>query len=206
MTLRTFLIVLGLALTGLAAPTAASAMTFTRINEDAGCKASVCVVAAGEIRKDTAKAFRTFVRNQHIPAGALVVFDSHGGRLLQSLELGKAIRAAGLYTAVGRYDRDEQRFDRGGECISACAYAFLGGVQRDVDDYARLGVHQFACDPGMEPSLSVSDAQALMGLISIYTDKMVGKSAIVMLAARTPPTGTHWLSDHELRSYRVVTN
>jgi hypothetical protein len=182
----------------------AKAMTFERVHSR-GCHAEACIVARGEIEKDTADQFKAFVRARGIPAGSVVVFDSPGGLLLQSLKLGEAIRAAGLYTAVGRYDRIHRQFTRGGECVSACAYAFLGGVQRDVAEHARLGVHQFSCEPGREGSLDIADAQQLMALIQIYAEKMVGKAAVVTLAAGTSPADTRWLSAGELRRYQVVT-
>jgi hypothetical protein len=202
MLLRTLTIVVGLAVAGLGTP--AGAMTFEKVQTRA-CGDSACLVARGEIEANTARDFKAYVRAHHVPRGAVVVFDSPGGRLLESLALGEAIREAGLYTSVGRYDRSHRKFVKGGDCISACAYAFLGGVQRDVADHARLGVHQFSCEPGKEQTLSIADAQTLMGLIQIYTQKMVGKANLVTLAARTPPADTYWLSKVELRNYQVVT-
>jgi hypothetical protein len=201
--LRTLLIAVSLVL-GVFAAGETRAMTFERLDGPV-CENSPCVLAKGEIRKNTAAVFKAFVRSHDVPAGAVVVFDSPGGMVLQSLALGQAIRDAGLYTAVGRFDRRERQFVEGGECISACAYAFLGGVQRDVARHARLGVHQFSSEPGTEGSLNVSDAQMLMGLIQVYTDRMVGKTTLLTLAARTAPTDTYWLSSAELRNYRVVT-
>jgi hypothetical protein len=182
----------------------AHAMTFEKV-QSRDCHAEACVLAKGEIEKDTADQFRDFIQSRRVPAGSVVVFDSPGGVLLQSLKLGEAIRKAGLYTTVARYDRGSHRFTSGGECVSACAYAFLGGVQRHVADDARLGVHQFSCEPGKEGSLDVADAQQLMALIHIYAEKMVGKAAVVTLAATTSPADTRWLSAGELRRYQVVT-
>lgn len=188
------------------APVGARAMTFERVDGARICKADPCVLATGEIEKDTAAQFRAFIRRSDIHAGATVVFDSPGGMLLESLALGRAIRDAGLYTAIGRYDRVTGEFTTGAQCVSACAYAFLGGVQREVGAKARIGVHQFAALPGQPDSLNASDAQALMGLISVYMNRMVGGSELLVLAAATPPTDAHWLSSRELRNCGVVTN
>lgn len=194
------------AVTLILAPAGAHAMTFERVDGAQICKADPCVLATGEIEKDTAGQFRTFVRQSGIHAGATVVFDSPGGMLLESLALGRAIREAGLYTAIGRYDRTTGLFTTGAQCVSACAYAFLGGVQREVGGRARFGVHQFAALPGQPESLNAADAQALMGLISAYMNRMVGKSELLVLAAATPATDAHWLSSRELRNCAVVTN
>ena len=188
------------------APAGAHAMTFERVDGAHICKIDPCVLATGEIEKDTAGQFRTFIKQADIHAGATVVFDSPGGMLLESLALGRAIREAGLYTAIGRYDRATGEFTTGAQCVSACAYAFLGGLQREVGAKARIGVHQFAALPGEPDSLDASDAQALMGLISAYLNRMVGKSELLVLAAETPPTDAHWLSSRELRNCAVVTN
>lgn len=206
MRLRSMVAAAALGLAALAgAPEAAQAMTFERLDTAPVCDTSPCVLASGEIEKDTAAEFKAFIKTNGIAPGATVVFDSPGGFLLQGLALGEAIREAGLYTAVGRFDRVTGRLVRGSQCVSACAYAFLGGVQRDVAEHARLGVHQFACAADAAGELSVSDAQALMGLIAIYMEKMVGKTTVLSLAAATPAKSTYWLSPHELRSYRVVT-
>jgi len=194
------------AVTLILAPAGANAMTFERVDGAQICKTDPCVLATGEIEKGTAGEFRSFIRASDIHAGATVVFDSPGGALLESLALGRAIRDAGLYTAIGRYDRERGEFTTGAACISACAYAFLGGVQRDVGAKARFGVHQFAAAPGVPDSVSVSDAQALMGLISAYMTRMVGNSSLLVLAAGTPPSGSYWLSSRELRNCAVVTN
>lgn len=184
-------------------PRAALAMTFERLDQGPLCRANACILATGEIEKGAAEEFTTFARTHRVPRGATVIFDSPGGVLLESLKLGRAIREAGLFTAVGRYE--DGFFTTGGECISACAYAFLGGVQRRVAGDGRVGVHQFAAAIDSQ-GLTASDAQALMGLIVIYLDRMIGKTTVLTIAAATPPANTRWLSTGELRRYAVVTN
>ncbi|HEX6860820.1 MAG TPA: hypothetical protein VF138_11555 [Caulobacteraceae bacterium] len=177
-------------------------MTFERLEAGPACRAG-CILATGEIEKGSAEAFTQFARANHIRRGARVIFDSPGGVLLEGLRLGRAIRDAGLVTSVGRFEDGE--FIAGGQCVSACAYAFLGGVQRRVLGDGRLGVHQFAAAIDSQ-GLTASDAQTLMGLIAIYLDRMVGKTSVLTLAAATPPADTRWLSAHELRRYALVTD
>jgi hypothetical protein len=193
------------AVTLILAPVGANAMTFERVDGAQICRTDPCVLATGEIDTGTAGEFKAFLHKSDVHAGATVVFDSPGGVLLESLALGRVIREAGLYTAIGRYDREKGEFTTGASCVSACAYAFLGGVQRDVAAKAHFGVHQFSADPAVPDSISVADAQALMGLISIYMNRMVGNSSLLVLAAATPPSGSHWLSSRELRNCAVVT-
>jgi len=194
------------ALACLAGPSLAAAMTFHRIDAAAFCATDPCVVASGEIDQDTAEEFTDFITIADVPSGATVMFDSPGGSLLAGLALGRAIRRAGFYTAVGRYDSDNERLKNGGRCASACAYAFLGGVQRGVGRHARLGVHQFANRQDAQKPISVGEARLLTAAVERYTEQMVGKAAILNLAAGTPPWRTYWLSSDELRAHHVVTD
>ena len=58
--------------------------------------------------------------NQYPSQAKYIWFDSIGGSQYEGLTIGRAIRAAGGYTVVGN----------GNSCNSACAYAFMGGVER----------------------------------------------------------------------------
>ena len=61
-------------------------------------------------------------------------FDSPGGSVIEGMEIGRKIRAAQLATRV----------PRGGKCASICAFAFLGGVLRQVDPGGAFIVHMFS--------------------------------------------------------------
>src|SRR5262245_8912007 len=63
--------------------------------------------------------------------------NSPGGNLFAGMQLGRLIRARGASTYI-----INPRTLLPGECYSACALAFLGGVYRFSDYGARYGVHQ----------------------------------------------------------------
>jgi hypothetical protein len=63
-------------------------------------------------------------------AGNTVWFASNGGDIDTAMELGRLLRKAGIYTAIGRND----------QCMSACVFAFMGGERRSVA--GRLGIHR----------------------------------------------------------------
>lgn len=65
-----------------------------------------------------------------------IVMEGPGGRMGPAYELFKVIRDRRLNTRVER------------ECDSACTIMFLGGVQRSLGPYGRLGFHQIGF-PGM---------------------------------------------------------
>ncbi|HSX65765.1 MAG TPA: hypothetical protein VLF15_13605 [Pseudoxanthomonas sp.] len=83
-----------------------------------------------------------------------VAFDSPGGNLRAGLLLGMVLRGVGLNSLVADQYTEELFEDgsfetaivpvvTGAGCFSACAYAFMGGVSRKLEEGGRIGVHQF---------------------------------------------------------------
>lgn len=104
-----------------------------------------------------------------------IVFDSPGGSVVAGLRLGEIIRRHGLSTEVGPEYTEEvflpgkqsteiRPVARDPVCLSACAYAFMGGVSRTLVEGGRLGVHQF--QGGVADQEAV--AQSLVSVISQY--------------------------------------
>src|SRR4029450_8293903 len=65
-----------------------------------------------------------------LPSG-FVAFSSDGGSLVAGLRIGEAIRRKGFSTIV----------PDGRRCASACALAWLGGVERFIGTGGRIGFH-----------------------------------------------------------------
>ncbi|MCE7028410.1 hypothetical protein [Jiella avicenniae] len=116
------------------APTLVIAMEF-RFDGEA-------IRATGAIEKGDADRFAATVAPSIDGPLFTVSFDSPGGSLLEGMRLGEAIHAADAGTMV----------ERGKNCLSACAIAFLGGktfgsyahqVRREIEPGARLGYHGF---------------------------------------------------------------
>jgi hypothetical protein len=197
---------IALALTALIllAATPAAAMTFETITGPDACAGRTCILANGDIDKDSGDQFATFLRTNKIGAGGLVVLNSQGGHLLQSLTLGNEIRQAGLSTTVASFDRATSRFRTGGRCASACAYAFLGGVKRYVELGAKIGVHQ-VFNLGDASSLSAADGQWLMSMVAAHVSRLCGNLDVLIPALRTRPDDMHWLTARELSQDTVIT-
>jgi len=99
--------------------------------------ASFCgayVLAQGVITPRTPDIFTAFLegRPRYKPT---IHFDSPGGNLMAAMRLGFSIRKHGLDTYVGGpYEHEPalgaetQTIVGSAVCLSACAYAFLGGV------------------------------------------------------------------------------
>jgi hypothetical protein len=182
----------------------AEAMTFQAVGGPAECAGRACILAEGLIDEHTSRDFEAFLKDHQIARGGLVVLDSEGGNLMESLKLGNEIREAGLATTVRGYDRGAGQFRDGGACASACAYAFLGGVERSVGAGARIGVHQIYT-AGDTWALSAQDGLQLMSLVAVHVRRMCGDLDLLIPAMRTRPGDMHWLSPGELTRYAVVT-
>jgi len=103
-----------------------------------------------------------------------IFFHSPGGALGASLELGRLIRQQKLVTGVARtiprscdrdnfYDKACQALKRAGlelmsefdtdvlMCSSGCVYALIGGTERLVPPWGRLGIHSHGSNPNADP-------------------------------------------------------
>jgi hypothetical protein len=100
------------------------------------------ISATGKIEIDDADKVSRIVnleyKQRHRIVRGLVTlnFDSEGGSLLGGLRLGYALRALAVHTNIGA----------GKVCLSACAFAFLGGQQRTVE--GKFGVHASRFEQG----------------------------------------------------------
>jgi hypothetical protein len=151
------------------------------------------------IRTDTAAQFARFLKINHVPAGAEIDFQSVGGDVLGALKLGLLVHRAGLDTHVRTRGGDT---NDPGICASACAYVFLAGLHREVEDGARLGVHQFSSNSGLA---DIAETQRIVAMIYLYMETVGAEPAVERLALLTPPDNVHWLSRDELEGYKVVT-
>jgi hypothetical protein len=121
---------------------------------------------------------------------AFVAFSSDGGSLVAGLRIGEAIRRKGFSTIVP----DGQR------CASACALAWLGGVERFIGTDGKIGFHA-AYD-------LASDGDAGIGntVVSAYLAKIGLPYEAVIYITQTAPNEMTWLnmSDAAQRGIRVT--
>src|SRR5690606_20228716 len=135
----TFLISLSMLLIQISSAQA-KPMTFTIGSEPQRCGDPGCggwIDAIGDVTASTPTDFANFLaRTPHPPQA--IRFTSPGGNLLAGLKLGEIIRQHKFNT--------EAVF-----CASACAYAFLGGVERSyADGQSKFGVHRFYHNQAMQ--------------------------------------------------------
>ena len=155
------------------------------------------MVGQGEIDSHTLSNFRSALlkgtkKNRLEPSdlSLTVVLSSLGGSLAAGLQLGREIRRLNFDTrAVSDLDHvitvkggyEEKPLLRHAKCLSACAYAFLGGSTRSVESDSVLGVHQFKSTT----TVSESDVQSAGAQLSIYVEEMGISQRFVTIAALT---------------------
>ncbi|WP_158970130.1 COG3904 family protein [Chachezhania sediminis] len=122
---------------------------------------------------------------------------SPGGSVQDALQIGRAIRSAGLETAMLAGDI----------CYSACPYVLAGGVRRQVDDGASVGVHQhyFGESTVLPAFVAVEKIQQGQARVVAYLDEMGIDLRLTEHALATPPDEIYVLIPKELRDYRLVT-
>lgn len=147
------------------------------------------IAAEGVITKDTPDEFRRFLENNIVYRENRVEFNSPGGNLYAAMELGRIIRRFGNDTTLGRsitldnpeFSMDVLQLDDA-VCLSACAYAFLGGQRRYFSDEDRLGVHRFG---NADYEISVNEAQGATSDIARYIEEMGADQRLLQIASRT---------------------
>jgi len=119
------------------------------------------LLAVGQIDKDTPTQFSAAANN--LPQGTWVALSSPGGSLVGGLKLGLLIREMGLNTTISSTDYSPPN------CISACAYAFAGGISRHLTEGSKYGLHQFK---GTEKAIGDGESQKISATIANYLDQM----------------------------------
>ncbi|WP_234841995.1 SH3 domain-containing protein [Sinorhizobium meliloti] len=144
--------------------------------------------------EDDLNAFVAVVRAHRAVA---VIFDSPGGNVFKAMELGRLIRSEGLHTIQSR----------GSECSSACALAFLGGVQRFAQP-GSIGVHRssFRDTRGISVDDAVSQVQRLTADIMAYIAEMGADPALLQLALQYDSADMRYLSLSEMAQFRMTTD
>lgn len=175
---------------------------------------SCFVIMTGRIDETTPSRLAEAIRR---PDAHQILFHSTGGSLEAGLEIGRIIRENGLNTSIGKPVWFPTTARNGetlygwaeiepGECSSACAYAFLGGVRRDLA-YGQLGFHRFSPnDNGTLPgSGGIIAGQIVSSVIVEYLSEMGIDPRIFRLASGTASTDLYFPNAQEFAKLRLST-
>ena len=166
-----------------------------------GGKCCRWIQATGDIASDTTTVFEEFLRSSKFTPG-VVRLNSGGGSVGAGVALGEIFRARGFATEVGSSKINPESVpipgsENGytktpGRCGSACAFAFLGGIERTLDPDSRLGFHRSHFgDTGSEPTRN--DAQKIIAALLLYIVNMGIDARLIVLATEAGPDEVRWI-------------
>lgn len=203
-------------------------MVFRSEHNGGNCNGCEWISARGAIVKGTADSFEKFIvqraKEYRLPQGDFgcysVALDSPGGSLVEGIRLGEFLRKYKCTTTVSRSksagiaESPTLRELVPGECYSACAYAFLGGVRRWLSSEDRYGVHQhYRSDALLAPlektltAIDMSTSQLLTGLLVSYVVEMGVDPRLVTVASLTGPgENIKLFNRNQLEALNIVTD
>lgn len=166
------------------------------------------ILVTGPIEHGDAERFKAYwEQNAYDSWNFIVSLDSPGGNLLDGLEIGRFLRKVGANTEVQRYPPPVPgRYAEGlpgAECYSACALAFMGGVERDIPEGGTIGFHQFY-GGGSSANESMELAQHISALIAGYLRDMGAKPELFELMSGTSPDKMFVPTRDEIAALNIV--
>ncbi|EJB03101.1 putative periplasmic protein [Rhizobium leguminosarum bv. trifolii WSM597] len=125
-----------------------------------------------------------------------VTFDSPGGNVVAAIRFGRALRLLNAKTIQ----------IRAAECASACAFAFVGGVERFAQP-GSIGVHRVSLsdDVAIDSQLAISTVQALTGEIIGYLTDMGVSPNLLQLSLSIDSSDIRYLTAAEMRDWNINT-
>jgi hypothetical protein len=172
------------------------------------------IVADGVIEEDTPEAFVGFLQSVADAPNLrdVVVINSPGGRVVASMRLGAALRKLQAAVIVARFgdEGDDLNSPSGGQCMSACVYALMGGARRVVPPASRLGIHRMSSQEGagvgrfFTPAAPSYASPDMVDALAGYAAQMGVSPTVIRVAERIPPEEIHIISPSELRRWRLA--
>jgi hypothetical protein len=184
------------------------------------------IAADGKIDADAPQRLRRLVAKlgkRRLP----IFFHSPGGSLVGSLELGRLIRQQRLVAGVARtiprgcdrdnfYDKGCRALKRSGTelmaefdtdvlmCSSGCVYALIGGTERIVPPWGRLGIHSHGSYPNAAP-LSPAALRLGNSIIDHFLREMGLDVTLRAQATATPANSMRMLQRDEFARFGIDT-
>jgi hypothetical protein len=165
----------------------------------------------GVFDPDSPRRFKEIASKQQF---SRILFHSPGGSVGAAIAIGEMIRQGEwrthLQSEIKDYTdpRTQMRSDTArwlhanAECLSACAYAFLGGSQRTIDFPFKFGIHQFR---SALPRIEDGSSQVTITQIGLYLDRMQVNRNLLDLASLTPAAEMRYLDKKLARRFNVIT-
>jgi hypothetical protein len=153
--------------------------------------------AEGSIEPGAAERFSREIeaRGEYVKT---VLLNSPGGAVGDALAISKLIREKKLGTKVAS----------GALCASSCPIIMAGGVTREADKGAVVGVHQIfnGSTEKLSAERAMSDAQKMTADVSRHLEQMGVKSGVWLHALETPPDRLYYLTPLEMKAFALTTD
>lgn len=120
---------------------------------------------------------------------AIVDLNSNGGNLLAGIEIGKAIRLKEYSTYVSH----------SGVCASACALAWLGGMQRFMEPGAQVGFHVAY----VQSKVGAQESGQGNALVGAYLNQLGLPQSAILYVTAAAPEEMRWLSADEAKNIGI---
>lgn len=169
------------------------------------------IQAEGAIDAGTVERFIAYLERE--PSVRRIRFNSPGGNLMEGIRLGEELRRRGFATEVGGHEPHPDwpnmpywDFTRRtpGICASACAYAFMGGIERRISLGSLLGVHQFytalrgeGSDDAPQVLIREGIEQEISSVLLDYMLRMGVNGRVLVNAGLRGPDEMHWIEAGE---------
>lgn len=174
-------------------------------------------VLDGVIEPGDAERFRAYYEETADGYAFSVALNSPGGNMVEGIRLGLLFRELGIHTFVVQYPKrpaDMGQFDYavieavpGAQCASACALAFMGGVERVVPEDGELGFHQFyGGDPQRSSADTMVSTQATSAMVASYLREMGASPELFERMSITPPEHLFVPTPEEQRALSITTS
>jgi hypothetical protein len=127
-----------------------------------------------------------------------VLLNSPGGAVGDALAMSKLIREKKLGTKVAS----------GALCASSCPIVMAGGLIREAEKGAVIGVHQIfnGSTEKLSPEQAMSDAQRMTADVSRHLEDMGVTSGLWLHALETPPDRLYYLTPEEMTAFALTTD
>jgi hypothetical protein len=155
------------------------------------------ISAVGPITERTPRDFASFARDKDL-RGAVLVLDSEGGSVVDTMEFGRTLRRLEITTTIGKTVGGaldgRNSLSPAASCESMCGFVLLGGLHRYVPPEAKVLVHQIWLAKKRERAETATygaDELVLVerdiGSLARYTIEMGGDIELLETALRVPP-------------------
>ena len=179
-----------------------------------GRKCAEVISAEGEINNGTADDFVAFL-SSHVQEDGLrpvVLIESPGGTVVGAMQLGMVFRKIGAAVIVAQTVEDggaDRIRLRPGLCMSACVYAFFGGVKRVVPSVSKLGIHRMVINENVrDPTGGYTLNQTygtddIVNSLEDYTKFMGVDPGVIVFAEHIAPDSIHIVTPKQIQRWRM---